>query len=253
MKKRLIIGNWKMYIETLEGASEFAKALKTKMRALPNVEVALAPAYILIPTVAHVLKRSAIGVGAQAVSRYHADAHTGDVSAAMLRAAGASFVIIGHSERRSLGETDDIVRKQMLEVAGLGLGIVLCVGEREQDEGGEYFNFIKTQLTTALAGHSKKTFGNLIIAYEPVWAIGKHAIDAMKPSEVHETVIFIRKVLTELMEKDQALKIPILYGGSVEASNAHSYIKEGGVGGLLVGHASANIETFLPILRAVNK
>ncbi len=253
MKKRLIIGNWKMYVETQDGATDFAKALKTKMRALPNVEVGLAPSYIHLPAVALALKRSTIGVGAQAVSRYHADAHTGDVNAAMLKNAGASFVILGHSERRALGETDDIVRKQMLEVAGLGLGIVLCVGEREQDEGGEHFEFIKTQLTSALAGHSKKTFSNLIIAYEPVWAIGKHAIDAMKPSEVHETFIFIRKVLTGLMEKEQALKIPILYGGSVEASNAAAYIKDGGVQGLLVGHASANLETFLPILKAVNK
>jgi triosephosphate isomerase (TIM) len=253
MKKRLIIGNWKMYVETESGAADFAKTLKSKMRALPNVEVALAPAHILIPAVVQVLKRSTIGVGAQSVSRYHADAHTGEVSGGMLRAAGASFVIIGHSERRALGETDDIVRKQMLEVAGLGLGIVLCVGEPSQDESGDHFAFIKQQLTSALAGHSKKTFSNLIIAYEPVWAIGKHAIDAMKPTAVQETVIFIRKVLTELMEKEQALKIPILYGGSVEAGNAASYIKDGSVQGLLVGHASASIETFLPILRAANK
>jgi triosephosphate isomerase len=253
MKKRLIIGNWKMYVEAQEEAVEFARALRAKMRGLPNVEVGLAPSFVLIPAVAEALKRSAVLVGAQGVSRYHADAHTGEVSGAMLKDAGAAFVLIGHSERRALGETDDIVRKQMLEVAGLGLQIILCVGEREQDASGDHYAFIKQQITSALAGHNKKTFSKLAIAYEPVWAIGKQAIDAMKPNEVHETVIFIRKVLTELMEKPLALKIPILYGGSVEAENAAAFIKEGSVNGLLVGHASANIETFLPILKAVNK
>lgn len=251
MKKSLVVANWKMYIEDAEAAKTYAKGLRAKLRSLSHVAVSIAPSFVLIPALADALKRSNIGVGAQGVSRYHADAHTGEVSAPMLKAAGASFVIVGHSERRALGENEDIVRKQMLEVAGAGLGIILCVGELERHEGGEHFEFIKRQLTTALAGHGKKTFSNLVVAYEPVWAIGKHAAEAMKPSEVHEAAIFIRKTLTELTETPLALKVPILYGGSVEESNALQLLKEGSVNGFLVGHASASLETFVPILRAL--
>lgn len=242
-----------MYIETQEEASVIARELRSKMRGLTGVEVMLAPSFTLIPTVALALKRSAVKVGAQGVSRYHADAHTGEVNTIMLKDAGASFVIVGHSERRVLGETEDIIRKQMLEVAGSGLTAVLCVGERERDPSGDYFEFIKTQIVSALAGHGKKTFNNLVIAYEPVWAIGKHAIDAPDARDVQEVVIFIRKVLTELMDHATAVKVPILYGGSVEAENAAAFFTEGGVQGLLVGHASASVETFLPILKACNK
>jgi triosephosphate isomerase (TIM) len=252
MKKRLIVGNWKMYVETQEAAVAFAKTLRTKMRGLPNTEVLLSPSYIHIPAVVEALKRSNIRVGAQATSRYHADAHTGDVSAKMLKDIGASFVIIGHSERRAMGETDEIVRTQMLEAAAAGLGVILCVGERERDTSGDHFAFIKTQLTSAAAGLGKKAIQNLVIAYEPVWAIGKNAGGAMKPQDVQEAVIYIRKVLTGVMEHQMALKIPVLYGGSVEAENAPALFRDGGVQGLLVGHASSSLETFLPILKACN-
>ena len=251
MKKRLIIGNWKMYVETPQKATAFAKELRAKMRSLPNVEVGLAPSYTLLSAVAEALKRSTIKMGAQGVSRYHADAHTGEVSAKMLKEAGVSFVIVGHSERRALGETEEVVRTQMMEVGEAGLTVVLCVGEKERDASGDYFTFIKQQLTSALVGLNKKTLSKLVVAYEPVWAIGKTAVDAMKPHEIQETIIYIRKVLTEVQGREQALKIPILYGGSVEAENASAIIKEGGVSGFLVGHASANIETFLPILKAL--
>lgn len=250
MKKRLVIANWKMYVEEPANAVEYAKSLRTKMRGLPNVIVGIAAPSIFIPEVSKALKRSPVDVGAQAVSRYHADAHTGDVSAKMVKNAGATFAIVGHSERRAMGETDDIIRTQVLEVGAAGLGVVLCVGERERDLAGDHFSFIKAQLSSALLNLPKKTISNLVIAYEPVWAIGKHASDAMSPQDIQETVIFIRKALTEILGRDAALKMYILYGGSVEAENAAAILKEGGVNGFLVGHASASLDTFLPILKA---
>ena len=250
MKKRLVIANWKMYVEDKEAAVAYAKTLRAKMRALPNVAVSIAPSFILIPAVAEALARSTVAVGGQATSRYHADAHTGDVSAKMLKNFGASFVIVGHSERRAMGETDEIVRRQIQEAGEAGLSAVLCVGERERDQGGEHFAFIKTQLSSALVGISKKSLRGMVIAYEPVWAIGKSAADAMKPQEIQESVILIRKIVTEILGREAALKIPVLYGGSVEESNATQILKDGGVGGFLVGHASVNLENFLPILKA---
>jgi triosephosphate isomerase len=168
----------------------------------------------------------------------------------MLKDAGAAFVIVGHSERRAAGENDEIIKKQLNEVGEAKLRAVLCVGERVREESGEHFSVIKEQLRSALEGSSKKVFSKLVVAYEPVWAIGKQAADAMKPQEVQESTIFIKKSLTELLGREVAAKIPVLYGGSVEESNAAALLKEGGVNGFLVGHASASLETFLPILKA---
>lgn len=239
-----------MYIETPEAAKAFARSLRTKMRGIPHADVSLAPSFVHIPAVAEALKKSPVHVGAQGVSGHHAGAHTGDVSAKILKSAGASFSIIGHSERRSSGEGNDLVRSQMLEAADSGLGIVLCVGELERDISGDHFAYIKEQLATALAGLPKKSAAKLVVAYEPVWAIGKSAQDAMKPQDVHEAVIFIRKILIELLERPVALKVPIIYGGSVEVENAPALLAEGGISGFLVGHASANLETFISILKA---
>lgn len=239
-----------MYIESSEAAKLFARSLRAKLRSIPNVTVALAPPFILIPAVVDALKRSNINVGAQSVSRYHASAHTGDVSAKMLKAAGVSFVIVGHSERRALGETNEVVHTQVLEVADAGLPIVLCVGEPERDASGDHFGFIREQLKTALAGLPARAVSKLTIAYEPVWAIGKHASDAMKPQDVQEAMIYIKKVLIDLLERAPALKVPIIYGGSVEAENAAALLKEGGVAGFLVGHASSNLDAFISILKA---
>ncbi len=252
MKKRLVVANWKMYVESPNAAVALARSVRTKLRTLPNVEVALAPSFVHVPLVAKALERSLVRVGAQAISGNHESAHTGEISAPMLVAAGAQFAIVGHSERRALGESNEMIRAQILAASDANLGVILCVGEKERDHGGEHFSFLKDQLTSALTGLSKKALNKLVIAYEPVWAIGKHANDAMKPQEIQETVIFIKKTITALLEPTLVKKISILYGGSVEEGNAAQIIKEGGVNGFLVGHASAHIEHFLPILKACN-
>jgi triosephosphate isomerase len=251
MKKHLVVANWKMYIEDGEAAATYAKSLRAKMRAFPNIAVSIAPSFILIPRLVDSFKRSNIAVGAQAVSASLSGAHTGEVSAAMLKKAGVAFSMVGHSERRALGETNEIVRAQMFDLAKEGLGAILCIGERERDQSGEHFSFIQEQLVSALAGLPRKAISKLVIAYEPVWAIGKSASDAMSSSEIQEAVIFIRKTLNGLLEPAVAKKVPILYGGSVEENNAGKILKEGGVNGFLVGHASAHLENFLPILKAI--
>lgn len=245
-----------MYVETPEEAVAMARELRAKMRSLTHVEVALAPSFVLLPSVAEALARSAVAVGAQTLSASRGGSHTGDVSAAMLKAVGASFAIVGHSERRlpaqagGIGESNEIVRAQILEAADAKLGVVLCVGERERDLGGDHFTVIKEQLTSALTNLPKQALSKLVVAYEPVWAIGKSASEAMKPTDVHEAVIFIRKTLTAMLEPAVVRKIPIIYGGSVEAENASALLAEGGVSGFLVGRASTSLETFLPILKA---
>ncbi len=249
-RRRLVVGNWKMYIESPEAAKKFATNLRRKSRSFVGTEAWLAPALPLMAPVAAALKGSPIKVGAQTISIHAEGAHTGEVSAKMLKALGVSFAIVGHSERRAQGEGDEVVQAQLVAALGAGLTAILCVGETEREPDGSHFALIANQLHRALQG-VVPTANRLIVAYEPVWAIGKQAADAMKGEDVEETAIFIRKILSEELGREAVSRVPILYGGSVEPSNAQALIKEGGINGFLVGHASANIDSFIEILKAV--
>lgn len=239
-----------MYVEDPEEAHAYALTLRRNVRGMTGVEVWLAPPFPLIPDVAKVLDSSPVRVGAQTLSSHTEGAHTGEVSAKTLKKVGALFALVGHSERRIAGDTQEIVHAQLERVIEAGLTPILCIGEREREHDGEHFGLLESQITSALGTIPKNSLKKLIVAYEPVWAIGKHASDAMKPSELQEMVIFIRKVLAETLDRAVALKTPVLYGAAVEAENAESLIKEGGVNGLLVGHASARVEQFLEIIKA---
>ncbi len=252
VKKKLIIGNWKMYIEDATSARKFALDLRRKARGLAGVEVWLAPPSLFLPAVAHVLESSSIKVGGQSVSPYAEGAHTGDISAVMLKEVGANFCLVGHSERRIAGDTNDAVRSSLERTIEAGLSPVLCIGERERDKEGEHFEFLENQLFSALKSFPHP-LSKLIIAYEPVWAIGKRADEAMKPQDLQEMTIFIRKILTDILDREKAVRVPILYGGSAEPDNAANLLHEGGVSGLLVGHASQHLEQFLEIIKACRK
>ncbi|MES2202979.1 MAG: triose-phosphate isomerase family protein [Patescibacteria group bacterium] len=242
-KRSLVIANWKMYIES----PEVARAWVAKVgRAKKDAEVWAAVPAPFIPLFA----KSALSVGAQTVSRLDAahHAHTGEVSATMVKNSGASFTLVGHSERRAAGDTNEAVHAQFAAALKAGLTVVLCVGEQARSQDGAHFTYIEEQLRSAFAG-AQSLAKKVAVAYEPVWAIGKSAEHAMKPPQIEETVIFIRKVLAEVLGRTAALKVPVLYGGSVEPANAHALRYEGGVGGFLIGHASASPEEFLEIVK----
>lgn len=239
-----------MYIQSPKEAANFARALRRKARAFSGVEAVIAPAYPLIPAVAEALKGSSVHTGAQTLSVFDDGAHTGFVSAHMLKEAGATYVLVGHSERRAEGETDEMIRTELGHASVAGLTPVLCVGESERNAEGSHFGVIEKQLSSALQGIPGSAL-KLIVAYEPVWAIGKSASDSIDVQALTEVVIFIRKTLTENIDRKAALKVPILYGGSVEPQNAGNLIKESGVSGFLVGHASTELDSFVEILKAV--
>lgn len=253
-KKRLVIANWKMYIKSPERAMQFVRALRRRSRSFSGISVVVAPPLSLIPAVALALKGSSIHVGAQTVSAFVDEKRTGEVSAPMLKHAGAMFVIVGHSERRAMGETDEMIRAQVYRAEAEGMVPVLCVGEEERDPAGGHFTTIAEQLSRALQPFSdKRALKRLVVAYEPVWAIGKAAGDAMKPAEVQEMAIFIRKTLADVLGRPTALRTAIIYGGSVEKENAATLLNEGDIAGFLVGHASVELDTFLPILEICAK
>lgn len=249
----MVIANWKMYVQSPEEAKKFASGLRRKRRLFNGVDVVIAPAFTLLPVVAAALKGSSLRLGGQTVSEHDGGAHTGFVSASMLRKIGATHVIVGHSERRAAGETDAMIHAQLAAACKEGLTAVLCIGEHERDAAGAYLSVITQQIQTALKNFAQAEAGKLVIAYEPVWAIGKTASDAMKSYELREMSIFIKKTLAEIFERKAALRVPILYGGSVEPGNAKSLVEDGDVSGFLVGHASAELGPFVEILKACKK
>ncbi len=248
-----------MYVETPEEAKKIASVLRRRSRTFSGVEVVLVPAFPLVPVVVAALKGSAIKVGAQTLSPFgdvQGRAHTGEVSAQMLRAVGASFCIVGHSERRSsperLGESDELVHTQLSQAQGAGLTAVLCVGEPERDPAnGTHFALVAGQLTSALQNIAPKAATKVVIAYEPRWAIGKSASEAMRPADLREMVIFIRKTLVDILGRAAGVRVPILYGGSVEGENAPQLLQEGSVSGFLVGRASADAQSLLELLHVL--
>jgi triosephosphate isomerase len=145
-----------------------------------------------------------------------------------------------------------MIRAQIINATDAKMTAILCVGEHERLPDGSHWALVANQLSRALHGLTM-SLGRLVVAYEPVWAINKSAEDAMKPEELEETAIFIRKILSETIGREAANKVAILYGGSVEPANAQALMQEGGVNGFLVGHASANLDSFIEILKACKK
>ncbi|KKU25885.1 MAG: Triosephosphate isomerase [Candidatus Magasanikbacteria bacterium GW2011_GWA2_46_17] len=238
--------------ETAARAQEIFRAVSRRAKQFKTVDVVICPpiAYLSLfkkPSRKHFF------LGVQDVFWERIGAYTGQISPVMALGLGASFAIVGHSERRAQGETDEVVSKKVFSAARSGLRVILCVGERERNSGGAYFEFLKNQIRASLAGARSSDLKKILIAYEPVWAIGRSFKEAMKPADVYEITLFIKKVLTDLFSKDAALSVPILYGGSVNFENAGPIIKEGNVDGLLVGRESLDPENFGKLLSTINE
>lgn len=224
-----------------------AKRASSKIR---RAEAVICPPFIYLSVLAKSVKGARnISLGVQNLFWETTGSYTGEVSPTMVLGAGAEYAIIGHSERRTLGETDGQVAKKAVLALKLGLRAIVCIGESARDEKGDYLGFLKNQIKNSLQGITGKLLENLIIAYEPVWAIGGR--EAMKPEQVEEMGIFIRKTLSDIYDQEAAMKVPILYGGSVDAKNAEAIVYQGNVQGLLIGRQSLEPESFRAILNVM--
>jgi len=248
--KRLIVANWKMNPETVGEAKEIFRKTKASFKNLKNIKVVICPPFVYLSDLEKLLgsNQKQFCLGAQDMFWEKGGSFTGEISAGMLKK--ESYVILGHSERRDLGETDEMISKKVNSALKAGLQTILCIGEKERDDHGEYLHFLRGQLTHSIGKLSKSLLDNLIIAYEPVWAIGK--AEAMKANDIYETSIFIKKILVEIFGQKTDINVPILYGGSVSDKNAREIITLGEVQGLLVGRQSLDPEKFGELLKIVD-
>ena len=258
MRRPLIAGNWKMHLTPSEGAA-LATQLRQRIGMRSDVEILLCPAFVALQAVAEAIRGSELKLGAQNVFWRDVGAFTGQVSPPMLAAVGCEYVILGHSEARGrfgvtdpdldasllpyFNETEATLNRKLRAVLPHGLKPILCVGETlAEREAGQTEPVIRAQLEGALAGLASDELYELVVAYEPVWAIGTGQVcDA---DEANRVCGFIRQTLRELYDAEMAEFVRILYGGSVKASNAHALLHQPEIDGALVGGASLSAEEF---------
>ncbi len=249
--KKIIVANWKMNPLTREEVDAITKGSLAKAKAFKKIQMILCPPALFTQYIkAKIKKSNNVTMGAQNIAVEPQGSYTGEIGAPMFADLGITHTVIGHSERRKMGETDDMVNKKVTIALKNKLIPIICIGETVRDEEGAYLGTIKNQIAKALAGVKKESLPRLVIAYEPVWAIG--ATSAMEPHDVHQMTIFIKKSLIEIYKTREMLPVPILYGGSVDQTNAENLIKEGEVDGFILGRPSLNPDVLGEIMKAAN-
>lgn len=246
--KRLVIGNWKMNPQTVKEAVLLFKNISAATKNTKNVDIVICSPLPFISSIKQ-LKNKKIKLGAQNVFFEKNGAYTGEVSAQMLHDIGVEYVIIGHSERRSMGETNEVINKKLIASIKAGLTPILCVGESTRGtHDGFYLATVREQLDLCLANISKNQIKDVVVAYEPVWALSS-TLDRhdSTPHDFEEMKIYIRKILTDIFGQTTALAVRIIYGGSANKDNAESYLSIG-ADGLLPGKASLDYKNFAKIV-----
>ncbi|MGF1579805.1 MAG: triose-phosphate isomerase [Gemmataceae bacterium] len=249
MRKMFVAGNWKMNT-TAQAAHDLAKAIVQGVGAGPSTTVAMCPPFPYLAKVAEVVQGSPVALGAQNIYPEEKGAFTGEVSAAMLLDVGCQYVILGHSERRHvIGETDEFINQKVKFAIAAGLQVIFCVGEKlEEREGNQTEAVLNTQVTKGLDGVTAEQLSKLVIAYEPVWAIGTGK--TATPDQAQEAHAFLRKRIGELYSADVAQNLVMQYGGSVKPENAKELLGQPDVDGALVGGASLKPDQFVAIIQA---
>lgn len=247
MRKTVIAGNWKLN-NTSKEAVELVTLLKRDLADVSDVDIIVCPVFTVIADVRDVLSESNIKIGAQNLYWEDSGAFTGEISAPLIKDVGAEYVIIGHSERRQFfGETNETVNKKIKAALQHGLTPIVCVGENlEERESDKTFDVIGSQCKESLSGFSADEMKKMIVAYEPVWAIGTGK--TATPDQAQEVHKFIRGILVEMQNEEVAESITIQYGGSVKPENIKDLISQPDIDGALVGGASLKRDSFVAIV-----
>ncbi|MBN1910221.1 MAG: triose-phosphate isomerase [Pirellulales bacterium] len=247
MRRPFIAGNWKM-TQDRASAVALASGIAQRVGAGNGVDVAVCPPSCYLDAVGQALTGSAVGLGAQNMYHEPKGAFTGEISAAMLLDVGCRYVILGHSERRHiLGETDADVNKKVLAALAAGLVPIVCVGETlDEREAGKTLDVIRTQFTGSLAGLDAGQMKQIVIAYEPVWAIGTGK--TATPEQAEEVHFDLRKIMVDCYDEAVGQTVRIQYGGSVKPDNAAALLSQPNIDGALVGGASLDVDSFMEII-----
>jgi len=248
LRKPIIAGNWKMH-KTLKESTEFVKQLSAKFKGVEDREILVFPTVLSIPAVVEALRFSNIQVGAQDACWENEGAYTGNISPAVLKEEGVKWVILGHSERRQYdGDTDSKINRKLKNVLKNGLKTIVCVGETLQErEGGRTEKVIENQVNECFEGIGLGDLAHIVIAYEPVWAIGtgKNAT----PEQANDVHVFIRNLIAKKYNKEAAEQLRIQYGGSVKPENIEQLMAQPDIDGALVGGASLKVDSFSAIVQ----
>jgi triosephosphate isomerase len=250
MRKIFIAGNWKMFKGTPSEAAHLAKGVAHACSEIDTVEAAVCPPATALAAVVEATQGTALGVGGQNLYPKDEGAYTGEISPVFLKEIGCTHVILGHSERRTIfKESDAFINEKVKAALAHGLVPILCCGETEQErEEGSTEKVVETHIRGGLAGLSTEEIGKLVIAYEPVWAIGTGK--TATPDDAQKVHRFIRALLAELSNTETAGSIRIQYGGSVKPDNAAELLGQEDIDGALVGGASLKVDSFEAIVRA---
>jgi len=252
MRSKIVAGNWKMN-KTLPESKKLVKALKKSIKNLPleNTRVIIAPTYVNLQRVSKSTKKSSIEVAAQNMHQADSGAFTGEISAEMLKSIGVELIILGHSERREyFDETDALLAKKVDQALKNKLEVIFCFGEVLEDrKNGNHFKVVENQIKNALFHLSADAWKAIILAYEPVWAIGTG--ETASPEQAQEMHAFIRSLVAEKYNGDVAKNVSILYGGSVKPANAKEIFSKEDVDGGLIGGAALNADDFVALIEAI--
>lgn len=250
MSKTLVVANWKMNPATFGQAKRLFEAEKKAAEKTKGVSVVIAPPAVFLRELSGAYRGSKIAFAAQHAHFEAGGAYTGEISMSQAKDARASYVLVGHAERRMSGETNDDTRKKVAAALTAKLSPILCVGESTRTEGGEQYDVVREQLRAGLADVSPAKLKHVIVAYEPLWTVGKAT--TMAPHEMHQMAVFLRKCVVDT-HGSGGRGLSILYGGSVDDTNASAMLTEGDVRGFLVGRASLDAAAFSRLLFAITR
>lgn len=246
MQKKIVIANWKMNPVSSKEASKLFTNIQKNLTKIRQVEVVACVPSIYMESIKKNSRK--LRLGAQNTFPGNVGAETGEISSVMLDNLKVKYCIVGHSERRTKGESNEDVNKKVKSLLVAGINPVLCVGEKERDPEHTYLGFVKTQIEECLDGVAKNSLAKVIIAYEPIWAIGAQATRPATPEEFLEMSIFIRKVINDKFGGKAVEGVQIIYGGSTNPDNAYSFLIDGQADGFLVGRDSLNADKFSKIV-----
>ena len=250
MRRKVIAGNWKMHKDLSESQNLISKLINELRKEEVNCDIIICPPFTSLSEAAGLVKNTKVKLGAQNMHYEDKGAFTGEVSAAMLKSVGCEYVILGHSERRAIfSESDEMINKKIKKALGSGLRPIFCIGETlQQRESGTMNDVIKRQVTDGLQHVSTGEMEKIIIAYEPVWAIGTGV--TATPQQAQEVHVYVRQLINNIFGDDTAEKLIIQYGGSVKPDNAAELLSQSDIDGALVGGACLEADSFLKIIKS---